>query len=51
MKTQVKIPSLLPNILGQSTMSTRPMQIYMDVDVSLLSFKYPAALKKTLLEM
>ena len=43
--------TLLPSILGQSTTSTRPMQIYMDfadVAVSLLRFKYPATLKKTL---
>ena len=37
---------LLPSILGQSTKSKRPMQIYMDVDVSLLRFKYPTTLKK-----
>ena len=32
--------------MGQSKMSARPMQIDMDVGVSLLRFKYPAALKK-----
>ena len=32
-------------------MSARPMQIYMDIDVSLLCFKYPATLKEKLLEM
>ena len=42
---EVKIPTLLQSILGQSTTSTRPMQIYMDVGVSLLRFKYAATLK------
>ena len=46
-KTDVKIPSLLPSIFGQSTMSTRTMQIFMDIGVSLLRFKYPATLRKT----
>ena len=50
-KTDVVIPSLLPSILGQSTTSTRPVQIYEDVGVSLLRFKYPATRKETLLEM
>ena len=45
-KTDVKIPSLLPSILDQSSTSTRPMQTYMDVGVSLLCFKNPATLKK-----
>ena len=45
-KTEVKIPPLLPIILGQSTASTRPTQIYIYVGVSLLCFKYPATLKK-----
>ena len=40
----------MPSIFGQSTTSTTPMQIYMDVDVLLLRFKYPATLKSTLLE-
>ena len=46
-QTEVKIPNLLPSILDQSTTPTRPMQIYIDVGVSLLHFKYPAALNKT----
>ena len=50
-ETDVKIPSLLPSILGQSTTSARPMQIYMDAGVSLHRFTYPATLKKTLLEI
>ena len=55
-KTEVKIPTLLystllVSILGQSTTSARPMQIYMDVGVSLLCFKYPTTIKKTLLEI
>ena len=37
-KSEVKIPILLTNILGQSTTSTRPMQVYMDVGVSWLCF-------------
>ena len=49
-KTDVKITNLLPGILGQSTTCIRPMQIYMDVAVSLLRFRYPATLKKTLPE-
>ena len=32
-KTNVKIPRLLPSILGLSTKSARPMQIYMNVGV------------------
>ena len=47
-KTDVKIPALLPSILVQSTTSARPTQIYMDVGVSLLRFKYPARLLKIL---
>ena len=43
-KTDVKLPNLLQSGLGQSTTSTRPMQIYMDV--SLLYLKYPATLKQ-----
>ena len=43
--------SLLPSVLGQSTISTRPMKIYMNVGVSLLRLKYPATLKLTFLEM
>ena len=46
MKTDVKIPSLLPSVLGQSMTSTTPMQIFMDVGLSLIRFKYPAKLKK-----
>ena len=46
MKTDVKMPSLLPSVLGQSTTSTTPMEIYMDVGLSLIRFKYPAKLKK-----
>ena len=45
-KSDIKIPSLLPSILGQSATSGRPMQIYTDVCVSLLRFKYPATPKK-----
>ena len=42
----------MPSILVQSRTSARPMQIYMDVGVSLLRFKYPATLLKyTLLQM
>ena len=42
----------MPSVLVQSTTSARPMQIYMDVGVSLLRFKYPATLlKNTLLQM
>ena len=44
-KKDVKIPSLLPSILGQS-MSARPMQIYMGTRVLLLHFKHPATLKE-----
>ena len=44
------MPSL-PSVLSQSTTSTRGMQIYMNVGVSLLRFKYPATLKDILLEM
>ena len=40
MKTDVKIPSLLPSLVGQSTTSARPMQIYMDVGLSLNSINY-----------
>ena len=47
MKTDVKIPSLLPSILIQSTSSGRPIQIYMDVAISLLCFKYPVTLEVT----
>ena len=50
-KTKVEIPALLPSIWGQSTYSTRPIQIYMDVGVLLLRFEYTVTLKKTLLEM
>ena len=46
MKTDVKIPSLLPSVLGQSMTSATPMQIFMDVGLSLIRFKYPAKLKK-----
>ena len=51
MKTEFKIPTLLPITLGQSTTSTRPMQIYMDLGVSLARFIYLAALTKKLHEM
>ena len=51
MKTEIKIPTLLSSILGQSTTSTRQMQIYMEVGVLLLRFKYPATLNKILREM
>ena len=51
MKTEVKIPTLLPSILGQSTTSTGLMQISMDIGVLLLRLKYPATLNKTLLEI
>ena len=47
-KTDVKLLSLLPGILGPSTTTTRPMQIYMDIGVSLLRFRYPATLKNYL---
>ena len=50
MKTEFKIPMLLPITLGQST-STRPVQIYMDLGVSLVRFIYLAALTKKLHEM
>ena len=51
-KTKVEIPALLPSIWGQSTSSTRPIQIYMDVGVLLIRFEYKRnKLKKTLLEM
>ena len=46
MKTDVKIPSLMPSVLGQSMTSTTSMQIFMDVGLSLIRFKYPAKLKK-----
>ena len=46
MKTDVKIPSLLPSVLGQSMTSTTPVQIYMDFGLSLIRFKCPAKLKK-----
>ena len=36
----------MPNILVQSTTSTRPIQIYMRVGVSFLRFEYPVTLKK-----
>ena len=42
---------LLSSILGQSSTSTRQMQIYMEVRVLLLRFKYPATLNKILREM
>ena len=45
-KTNVKISSLLPSISGQSRTSIRPIQIYVDINVSLLRFKYPVTLKK-----
>ena len=45
-KAEVKIPTLLLSILGQNTTSARPTQIYMNVGVSLLRFKYPATLQK-----
>ena len=45
-KYKVKIPTLLPSILGQCTTSIRPLQSYMDVGISLLRFKYPKTLKK-----
>ena len=41
----VKIPSLLPSILGRSTLYERPLQIYMGVGVLLLPLKYPAMQK------
>ena len=41
----VKIPSLLPSILGRSTLYERPLQIYMGVAVLLLPLKYPATQK------
>ena len=44
-KTDVKIPSLLPIILCQSTTPTGSVQIYMEVSFSLLRFKYPETLK------
>ena len=47
----LKIPTLLPSILGQWSTSTRPMKIYMDAGVSLLRFKYLETPNKTLLEM
>ena len=40
------MPSLQPSVLGKSKTSARPMQIYMDVAVSLLRFKNPATVKK-----
>ena len=41
----------MPSVFCQSATSRKPIQIYMDVGVSLLRFKYPAVLKKTFLEM
>ena len=40
------MPSLQPSVSGKSKTSTRPMQIYIDVVVSLLRFKNPATVKK-----
>ena len=45
-KIYVKITSLLSNISGRGTTSTNPMQIYMDVGVALMYFKYPALREK-----
>ena len=45
------MPTLLPSVLSQSAIFTRPMQIYIDVCVLLLRFKYPATIKESLLEM
>ena len=50
-KTDIKVPSLLSNILDQSMTPTRPVQIYMNVGVSLLRFKYLKILQKALVEM
>ena len=44
-KADVKIPSLFRSIFDQSTTSTRLMQIYRDVGVTLLRSKYTVTLK------
>ena len=48
--TAIKTDLKMPSMLSQSTTSTRSMQIYMDVGVSLLRFKYPETLKKALVK-
>ena len=45
-KTDVKLPSLLPSILGRRATSIRPIQIFMGIGALLFRFKYPATLKK-----
>ena len=45
-QNDVKIPSLLLSISGQSTSTRRPMQIYLDVGVWLIRFEFPVTLKK-----
>ena len=50
-KTDVKIRSLFTRLFGSKYDVYRLLQIYMDVGVSSLRFKYPATLKKNLLQI
>ena len=47
-KSDPLLSSILQSISGRSTASTRPIQIYMDIRVSLLCFKYLATRKASL---